>query len=123
MIPVSTISFEFIPYGQGILKASFNISLDIHKDDDVFIASLPSLNIEICESSIDDVKESFCNDIRFLWDEFAMAEDDELTNDVKKMKALLKECFSLSTQNDFYQSSTSSRYSYSHIGNYAYVNA
>lgn len=104
---IMTISIDTVPYGKGMLRTPFNIDLPLYLEDGYYVASYPIFNIEICEKTIVDVYKSFYEDIQVLWEEYANANDEELSKGAIELKHRLKESFYLAHSTDYdYQSST-----------------
>ena len=104
---IMTISIDTVPYGKGMLRTQFNIDLPVYWEDGYYVASYPLFNIEICEKTIADVYKSIYEDIQVLWDEYARADDEELSKGAIELKRRLKESFYLAYSSDYdYQSTT-----------------
>ena len=81
---ISSMLINMIPYGRGFLKSAFDITLDIWKEEEYYLASFPLFDIEICEKSIPDVRIAFEEEICFLWDEYKQVSDQELSDSAIK---------------------------------------
>lgn len=92
---MKTIGIDTVPYRKGMLTSQSNIDLPVYEKDGYYVASCPLLNIEICERSMDDVYKSFLEDIQVLWEEYAEADDDELSKGAMELKQYMKESFCL----------------------------
>ncbi len=90
---IASLQVNTIPYGNGFLKADFNITLDIWKEEDYYLASYPPFDINLCEKSIEDTRTAFEEEICFLWDEYAKADDRELSSSAISLKNNLLQCF------------------------------
>ena len=101
---------NIIPYGKGFLKSEFDMTLDIWKEEDYFLASYPLFDIEICEKSIQEVKTAFEDEICFLWDEYTQTPNQNLSAGAIKLKEKLLEYFHPCTLEGLERTSSASGY-------------
>lgn len=89
------IKIDSVPYGEASLRASRVIALPVSLDHGWYVASWPELNMELCEQTMENLVRSFHEDIRMLWEDYAMADDSALTPLAIQLKRSLLASFSL----------------------------
>jgi len=88
---------NFIKISKVIAKAgTYNLSppitLNIKKDEVCYIAEYPKFNMYLCGRSIQDLRNDFDIEIEFLYENYALCDDDLLTPGAIELKnALLKQ--------------------------------
>ena len=57
------------------------LTIPVNNEDGWFSLDFPEANIFIADESTDELREHFCEDFVFVWNEYAMEDDENLTPD------------------------------------------
>lgn len=63
------------------LRLKEMLKIPVNNEDGWFSLDFPEANIFIADESTDELREHFCEDFVFVWNEYAMEDDDNLTPD------------------------------------------
>jgi len=74
-------------------RHALSAKLRFDREEQLFIASAPQLQIETVGETRDDAADGFIAELRVLWRNYARAEDDSLTTPAKQLKRKLLQMF------------------------------
>jgi hypothetical protein len=90
-IDLAPIEFDYIDYGDKKLRFKNRLVLTPELDDSeqLYTISYPDFNLESFAYTRQEITDEIKSDIVFLWNEYAKAEDSELTEDALELKKRL----------------------------------
>ena len=77
----NNIDFEEISSDGITLHLKEKLTIPVNYEEGWFSIDFPEVNIFIADESKDELREHFCEDFVFVWNEYAMEDDENLTSD------------------------------------------
>lgn len=82
------------------------MTLDVERDGKMFVISYAPFGIDVYSSTFKGVTKEFNEYVSELWEIYAEAEDEILSDDARNLKRRLRNTFVLRKQDDFRESSS-----------------